>query len=162
MAPTGKHYDLIVVGGGSGGIAHSRRAAEYGVKAAIVVGGPIGGTCVNVGCVPKKVMWYTATQNEFLHDMKDYGYDVEFKGFDWKCVKRAAPSVFGRLGLASPCQPYCKPYQIRRCSTVKVKRDAYIERLHGIYNKNLGNSMCGDGGSHTARGSREPTCYSSH
>ena len=55
-----QHYDLIAIGGGSGGIAHARRAAEYGARVAVVEYGPLGGTCVNVGCVPKKVMWYAA------------------------------------------------------------------------------------------------------
>ncbi|MBT8085004.1 MAG: FAD-dependent oxidoreductase, partial [Woeseia sp.] len=55
-----KEFDLLVIGGGSGGLAHAQRAAEYGAKAAVVENGPLGGTCVNVGCVPKKVMWYSA------------------------------------------------------------------------------------------------------
>jgi glutathione reductase (NADPH) len=55
-------FDLIVIGGGSGGIAHARRAAEYGATVAVIESGPLGGTCVNVGCVPKKVLWYTASQ----------------------------------------------------------------------------------------------------
>jgi pyruvate/2-oxoglutarate dehydrogenase complex dihydrolipoamide dehydrogenase (E3) component len=51
-----KVFDLIVIGGGSGGLGLARRAAEFGVKAAIVeMAGKLGGTCVNVGCVPKKV-----------------------------------------------------------------------------------------------------------
>ena len=47
-------FDLIVIGGGSGGLAHAQRATEYGAKAAVIESGPLGGTCVNVGCVPKK------------------------------------------------------------------------------------------------------------
>ncbi|HEY5666610.1 MAG TPA: FAD-dependent oxidoreductase, partial [Gammaproteobacteria bacterium] len=50
--------DLIVLGGGSGGIACARRAAEYGARVVLFEPNPLGGTCVNVGCVPKKVMWY--------------------------------------------------------------------------------------------------------
>lgn len=50
-----KHFDCIVLGGGSGGIAFARRAATYGAKVALVECGRMGGTCVNVGCVPKKV-----------------------------------------------------------------------------------------------------------
>ncbi len=72
-----KQFDLIVIGGGSGGIAHARRAAEYGANVAVVEYGPLGGTCVNVGCVPKKVMWYTASQMHHFEHATDYGFDVE-------------------------------------------------------------------------------------
>ena len=50
------HYDLIAIGGGSGGLAVAKKAAEYGKRVAIVEGSRMGGTCVNNGCVPKKVM----------------------------------------------------------------------------------------------------------
>ena len=53
------HYDLIAIGGGSGGIATANRAARYGAKCAVIEAGPLGGTCVNVGCVPKKIFWDT-------------------------------------------------------------------------------------------------------
>jgi hypothetical protein len=50
------HFDYLVIGAGSGGIASARRAASYGKKVAVIEKGRLGGTCVNVGCVPKKVM----------------------------------------------------------------------------------------------------------
>ena len=53
-------YDLIVIGGGSGGLATARRAASYGARVALVERDRLGGTCVNVGCVPKNVMWYAS------------------------------------------------------------------------------------------------------
>ena len=55
-----KHYDLIAIGGGSGGLSVAERAARYGKSCAVIESGDLGGTCVNVGCVPKKVMWYGA------------------------------------------------------------------------------------------------------
>jgi glutathione reductase (NADPH) len=100
-----KRFDLLVIGGGSGGLAHAQRAAEYGARAAVVEYGPLGGTCVNVGCVPKKIMWYAAHFSHELHHAVDYGYDVVVKGHDW--------------------------------SALKARRDAYIERLNGIYSSNL-------------------------
>ncbi|HEX7953143.1 MAG TPA: FAD-dependent oxidoreductase, partial [Burkholderiales bacterium] len=48
-----KHFDLLTIGGGSGGVATSNRAAGYGAKCALIESGRMGGTCVNVGCVPK-------------------------------------------------------------------------------------------------------------
>lgn len=79
-----KHYDYIAIGGGSGGIASINRAASYGKKCAIIEGKHLGGTCVNVGCVPKKVMWYGANMAEALyHYAPDYGFDVDVKGFDY-------------------------------------------------------------------------------
>ena len=98
-------FDLLVIGGGSGGLAHAQRAAEYGARAAIVEQDRLGGTCVNVGCVPKKVMWYAAQQAHQFHHAADYGFDLKVSGHDW-------PGLKGR-------------------------RDAYIERLNGIYENNL-------------------------
>ena len=91
------HYQLLVIGGGSGGLAHAQRAAEYGIKAAAIEADRLGGTCVNVGCVPKKVMWYAANQTHQLHHAKDYGFDVEQKGFDWTTLKRNRDAYVKRL-----------------------------------------------------------------
>jgi len=77
-------YELLAIGGGSGGLSVAERAAVYGIKCAVVENGKIGGTCVNVGCVPKKVMWYGANLAHALEDAKDYGFDLENRGFDWK------------------------------------------------------------------------------
>lgn len=76
-------YDLIAIGGGSGGLSVAERAAAYGAKCAVVESGKIGGTCVNVGCVPKKVMWFGANLAHALEDAKDYGFDLQSNGFDW-------------------------------------------------------------------------------
>jgi len=101
-------FDLVVIGGGSGGIAHARRAAEYGANAAVIEAGPLGGTCVNVGCVPKKVMWYTSGHAHAFEHAADYGFDISVNGHDW--------------------------------SGLKVRRDAYVRRLNGIYERNLDTS----------------------
>jgi len=86
MAPLrpAAHFDYLVVGGGSGGIASARRAAEFGVKVGLVEGSRLGGTCVNVGCVPKKLMWCAASLAEELEDARDYGIQASVQGpFDW-------------------------------------------------------------------------------
>jgi len=90
-------YDLLVIGGGSGGLAHAQRAAEYGARAAVVEHGPLGGTCVNVGCVPKKVMWYAAHYAHQLHHAKDYGYDINTRGHDWGALKTRRDAYVKRL-----------------------------------------------------------------
>lgn len=96
-----KKFDYLVIGGGSGGVASARRAAEYGARVALFEADRLGGTCVNVGCVPKKVMWYAANIAQTLHDAAGYGFTVGEHSFDW--------------------------------ATLKTRRDAYIERLNGIY-----------------------------
>ena len=78
-----KHYDLIAIGGGSGGLSVAERAARYGKRCAVVETGRLGGTCVNVGCVPKKVMWYGAEIAHSLEMAGDYGFDISRNGFDW-------------------------------------------------------------------------------
>ncbi|RPD59223.1 glutathione reductase [Lentinus tigrinus ALCF2SS1-7] len=102
-------YDIVFIGGGSGGVAGSRRAASYGAKVALIeVSERLGGTCVNVGCVPKKVMWHAADIAEKIRHAEAY----EFKG----------------PGIGAPQFSW---------STFKPKRDAYIKRLNGIYDNNV-------------------------
>ena len=93
----GKEYDLLVIGGGSGGLAHAQRAAEYGARAAVIEYGPLGGTCVNVGCVPKKVMWYAAETEHHLGHAADYGFDVRVGGHDWAALKARRDAYVKRL-----------------------------------------------------------------
>ncbi|KAI1727473.1 pyridine nucleotide-disulfide oxidoreductase domain-containing protein [Ditylenchus destructor] len=93
-----KEFDYLVIGGGSGGIASARRAREFGdVKVGLIETGRLGGTCVNVGCVPKKIMYNTALVSEFLRDAPDYGFDVEVKGFNWSKVKENRDAYIRRL-----------------------------------------------------------------
>jgi len=101
-------FDLVVIGGGSGGIATARRAAEYGARVALVEAGRLGGTCVNVGCVPKKLMWNAAEFVGAVADARGYGFDASLGAHDWPALKSA--------------------------------RDAYVARLNGIYETNLGKS----------------------
>lgn len=104
-----KHYDFLVVGAGSGGLGAARRAAMFGKKVAMVENNRIGGTCVNVGCVPKKIMFNLANFLEETHLFADYGV----KGLD-------------NVQLDFP--------------TFKTNREAYIQRLNGIYHKNVQSS----------------------
>ncbi len=92
-----KNYDYIVLGAGSGGIASARRAASYGAKVLVIEGGPLGGTCVNVGCVPKKVMWSAAHLSESIELAKDYGFRVQNEGFDWPVLKTKRDAYIKRL-----------------------------------------------------------------
>jgi glutathione reductase (NADPH) len=98
-------FDLIVIGGGSGGLACAQRAADHGARALVIESHRLGGTCVNVGCVPKKVMWNAEQLAHAAVDAHDYGFDLTLVRHDWALLKR--------------------------------KRDAYIERLNGIYAANL-------------------------
>jgi glutathione reductase (NADPH) len=90
-------FDLIVIGGGSGGLAAAQRAAEYGAKVALVESHRLGGTCVNVGCVPKKVMWNAADLAEGLRDAPDYGFAVSAGAHDWGLLKEKRDAYIRRL-----------------------------------------------------------------
>ncbi len=90
-------YDLICVGGGSGGIATARRAAAYGKRCAVIERARLGGTCVNVGCVPKKVMWNAAHTMQTVRHAGDYGLQVDAGGLDWRALKRARDAYVKRL-----------------------------------------------------------------
>nr|CAB3251027.1 glutathione reductase [Phallusia mammillata] len=90
--------DYLVIGGGSGGVASARRATEFGISAAVIEHGRLGGTCVNVGCVPKKVMWYTGFHAEMIHDHADYGFTMkEAPTFTWRTIKEKRDAYIKRL-----------------------------------------------------------------
>jgi glutathione reductase (NADPH) len=90
-------YDLIVIGGGSGGLACAQRAAEYGARVLVAEAGRLGGTCVNVGCVPKKVMWNAAEIAGAIGHAADYGFDVRVTGHDWAKLKAGRDAYVLRL-----------------------------------------------------------------
>jgi glutathione reductase (NADPH) len=82
-----KTYDLICIGGGSGGIAAGVMAAKLGKKVAIIEKHELGGTCVNRGCVPKKAMWYAANlAHQLQHDYAGYGFNISNHQFSWETL----------------------------------------------------------------------------
>ena len=101
------HFDYLVIGGGSGGIASANRAGEHGAKVGLIERSLLGGTCVNIGCVPKKVMWYVS---ELLDELNLYSedYGIELSG--------------------NPKLDFKK---------MVSRRSDYIEFLHGAYQRGL-------------------------
>ncbi len=111
MTKIKEEFDYLVIGGGSGGMATARRAAGYGARVGLVEKAAMGGTCVNVGCVPKKVMFNTATTAEIIHQSKEFGFDIpdiDRVKLDWQRLKKS--------------------------------RDDYVKRLNNIYVSNLSKS----------------------
>lgn len=102
-----QHFDYLAIGAGSGGIASANRAAKLGKKAAVIEAKAIGGTCVNVGCVPKKAMWYAGQISDALKYANDYGFSsfltTGTQKFDW--------------------------------AKLVANREAYIERIHAAYQR---------------------------
>ena len=92
-----KQYDYIVIGGGSAGSGTANRAAMYGAKVLLIEGGQVGGTCVNVGCVPKKIMWYGAQVSEAIHKYAGgYGYEIKDSSFDFSKLKESRDGYVSR------------------------------------------------------------------
>lgn len=95
MSPT--HFDFLVLGGGSGGMAAARRAAKHGARVALIEGGKLGGTCVNRGCVPKKMFWNAAQVADAMRDAESYGFDEVTPEFRWAKFKEARDRAILRL-----------------------------------------------------------------
>ena len=81
-----KEYDLFVIGAGSGGVRAARMAASLGIKVGIAESRYFGGTCVNVGCVPKKLFVYASEFAHLPQHAKGFGWDIDIKGFDWQTL----------------------------------------------------------------------------
>ncbi|MFZ2290270.1 MAG: glutathione-disulfide reductase [Halopseudomonas yangmingensis] len=90
-------FDLFVIGAGSGGVRASRMAAGFGARVAVAEDRYLGGTCVNVGCVPKKLFAYAAHFSEDFVDAAGYGWDLSAAGFDWQRLLANKNREIGRL-----------------------------------------------------------------
>ena len=93
----GYDFDLFVIGAGSGGVRASRMAAGFGKKVAVAEDRFLGGTCVNVGCVPKKLFVYASEFAKDFTDARGYGWDVTVNGFDWPTLRDAKTKEIERL-----------------------------------------------------------------
>ena len=95
-----QHFDFLAIGAGSGGIASANRAAKLGKKAAVIEARHIGGTCVNVGCVPKKAMWYAGQIADALHYAADYGFKAPLESFNWSVLVANREAYIKRIHAA--------------------------------------------------------------
>lgn len=92
-----QQFDAIVLGGGSGGIAFAIRAARLGANVALIEQGPLGGTCVNLGCVPKKIMWHAAQVAENLHQAQVFGFEPVSMRLNWQKLIKARQEYIERV-----------------------------------------------------------------
>jgi len=90
-------FDLFVIGGGSGGIATARRAAEYGAKVGVAEFDRLGGTCVNRGCIPKKMMVYASHFPDLFKDAQGYGWSAVNSTLDWQKMIKVVNQEVERL-----------------------------------------------------------------
>ena len=91
------NFDLIVIGAGSGGLAVAEKAAQFGHKVVVIDPGPLGGTCVNAGCVPKKLMWYAAALTHAVQDAPHYGVQLASQGINWSALVQRRNSYVADL-----------------------------------------------------------------
>jgi len=90
-------YDLIVIGAGSGGVRAARIASVHGAKVAIVENNKYGGTCVNVGCVPKKLYYYISQFNKDIKNYKSYGWKIKNTSLNWSSFVKKKDNEITRL-----------------------------------------------------------------
>lgn len=91
------HYDYFVIGAGSGGVRSARIAAQLGAKVGVAEESALGGTCVNAGCIPKKLFMYGGRYGMAAEDARGYGWDIDIKGFSWKTLVANKDLEIGRL-----------------------------------------------------------------
>jgi glutathione reductase (NADPH) len=112
-----RDFDLIAIGGGSGGLAVAERAAQYGRRVAVVETAIMGGTCVNNGCVPKKVMWYAAHLAHAVDDAGGFGIPAQRGATDW------ARLIEGRQNYVENINGYWDGY-VERLGITRIQGQA--------------------------------------
>ena len=118
-------FDLIAIGGGSGGLAVAERAASYGQSVALIDPNPLGGTCVNNGCVPKKIMWYGAHLAHAVHDAPDFGIGTGAADVNWPKL------VAGRRRYVDAVNGYWSDYVARQGIT-HIRGNARFVDAHTV------------------------------
>jgi glutathione reductase (NADPH) len=124
-----KHFDLIAIGGGSGGLAVAEKAAQLGRRAAIVDAGKLGGTCVNAGCVPKKVMWYAANLAHAVGDAPSFGVLAHLDSIDWSRLVTARNRYI--RGINDYWESYVTELGIHRMTGHGSLVDAHTVAING-------------------------------
>ncbi|QIK36870.1 glutathione-disulfide reductase [Caldichromatium japonicum] len=114
-----QHFDLIAIGGGSGGLAIAEKAAQLGKRIALIERSKLGGTCVNAGCVPKKVMWYAAHLASAVAEAPGYGILADLAGVDWSRL------VEGRNRYVAAINAYWEGY-VERLGIAHLKGTARL------------------------------------
>jgi glutathione reductase (NADPH) len=92
-----KDYDLFVIGAGSGGVRAARMAASFGARVAVAEDRYMGGTCVNVGCVPKKLYVYASEFSHAFSDSREFGWSSQAPKFDWSTLRDNKKAEISRL-----------------------------------------------------------------
>ena len=128
-----KNYDYIVIGGGSGGIASANRAAIHGANVLLIEGNQLGGVCVNMGCVPKKVMWQASNMLQMLHaDVAGYGIRASVDEFRFEQLVKNREVYIQRLH-----QVYARGLELNKVTLIrgyaKFKSDDEVEVNGQLY-----------------------------
>jgi glutathione reductase (NADPH) len=125
------HFDLIAIGGGSGGLAVAEKAAEYGRRVAVVEAQKLGGTCVHNGCVPKKIMWYAANLAQAVDDARHFGIPAVRGLTDWSRLVRGRQDYIGKINRY--WNGYVKDRRITRIEGTARFVDAHRIEVDGAY-----------------------------
>ena len=125
------HFDLIAIGGGSGGLAVAETAAQLGKKVAVIEAARLGGTCVNNGCVPKKVMWYAAQLAHAVDEASGFGIPSERKRTDWKTLVDKREQYIGNINQY--WNHHVSTHAIERINGHAEFVDAHTVSVNGIH-----------------------------
>jgi glutathione reductase (NADPH) len=120
-----QQFDLIAIGGGSGGLAVAEKAAQFGQRVAIIEAAQLGGTCVNAGCVPKKIMWYAANLATAVANAPEFGIDTTGGALNW------ATLVTGRDRYVANINQYWDQY-VTELGITRITGRAHFVDAHTV------------------------------
>lgn len=126
------HFDYLVIGAGSGGLATALKAAQCGAKVALIEESLLGGTCVNVGCVPKKIMWLASYMATSLKNAHDYGFEFSTPELDWTTLVSKREAYIQKLHHI-----YLQKIQQHGVTLIKGKAQFNANQQVAVNNKTL-------------------------